>query len=141
MRLHLDSLLRYAALWISGDPNEFVHSVMSGVRVNTIKDRDGIKMTDAHLRDVVAEDYPWVKNVYDQTSGFIHFSKKHIAFSTMITGAQSGEVQHAIGREDRFVKDELRIEAVEAMIAISDCIGDYIGWWILSKSDQSNSTE
>ena len=91
-------------------------------------------MTDKHLKEVVALDYPWVENVYEQTSGFVHISHKHIAFSTKVTDAQAGVVKHAIRREDTFVTDESRIEATEGMIAISDCIADYLGWWIISKN-------
>ena len=141
VRLHLDSLLRYAALWMVADSNAFIRAVMTGVCVSSLTDKNGRKMTDKHLKEVVAADYPWVENVYEQTSGFVHFSHKHIAFSTKVTNEQAHEVQHAIRREDTFVEDESRLEAIEEMVAISDCIADYLGWWIISKNDQPKPSE
>ena len=133
VRLHLDSLLRYAALWMVSDPNEFARSVMNGTNINRLKDKNGVLLRDAHLRDVVAIEYPWVLDVYNQTSGFVHFSRKHISFSTMVTNQELGEVQHSIARGDRFVQDESRIEGTEAMTAISECIGAHLSWWTESK--------
>ncbi|ALW85254.1 hypothetical protein AUC43_09185 [Hymenobacter sedentarius] len=133
VRLHLDSLLRYAALWMVSDPNDFARSVMNGTKVNQLKDKHGTLLRDAHLRDVVAVQYPWVLDVYNQTSGFVHFSQKHISFSTMATNQELGVVQHSIARGDRFVQDESRIEGTEAMTAILECIGAHLIWWTESK--------
>ena len=34
-------------------------------------------MRDSYLRDKTAEDFPWMNDVYNETSGFIRFSNKH----------------------------------------------------------------
>lgn len=45
-----------------------------------MKDRKGNKLTDAYLVTVLAsnENIMWLQDVYDQTSGYIHFSDKYI---------------------------------------------------------------
>jgi hypothetical protein len=135
VRLHLDSLLRYAALWHVDNPEDFVREVMNDTQVNHLRDRTGTQMRDTYLKQLVAQDFPWVSTVYERTSGFIHFSRRHILFST-VADAQTLTAQHSVSREDRFVRDESRLEATEAMSAITECIIAYIGWWTATKTGE-----
>jgi hypothetical protein len=60
VRLRLDSTLRFSALSLVADPEEFAKRVSSGEQINKLKDRDSERMTDAYL----------VKKLNEQSLGF-----------------------------------------------------------------------
>ena len=78
VRMQLDTVLRFSAFWISKDPQEMAKDVMSGKRIDKMKDRDGKQMRDSHLVQKLGEDFAWVPKVYKYTSGYIHFSERHL---------------------------------------------------------------
>ncbi len=49
IRLHLDTLLQFYAVWLVEDPNKFVTKKMAGKQTNNIKDKEKIRMTDSYL--------------------------------------------------------------------------------------------
>lgn len=126
VRIHLDSLLRLSAAWMVEKPNEFALKILNGEQINKIKDKDGNLMTDKHLVKALSSDYPWIENVYKESSGFIHLSYKHFYMSTGLETKESNVLELSISKKDRFVPDISRIEAIEAMIEITNCICDYI---------------
>jgi hypothetical protein len=89
VRRQLDTFLRFFAAYQVSDPHEFAISVLAGTEVRKLKDRSGSFMTDRHLVESVAPEFPWVPSVYKATSGFIHLSDKHI-YSTIQSAAADG---------------------------------------------------
>ena len=78
VRMHLDTVLRlYAGFWV-GDHQTFCLEVLKGVQINRMKDANGLPMTDKALVEKLAIRNPWIPNVYKRTSGYIHFSGRHI---------------------------------------------------------------
>jgi hypothetical protein len=78
LRTHIDTAIRLHAAWIVNDPNEFVLNVMNGKQIDRMSDKNGEQMKDKHLISMLVGDYPWLKTVYDNLSGYIHFSDSHI---------------------------------------------------------------
>ncbi len=132
VRPHLDNYLRLSALWLVDNPNEIASQVWSGTALNTLKDRHQKKMSDSYLRDQAAETYPWIKDVYNETSGFIHFSQKHIA-STTTTGKDEMTLYTYVGKMDFDVTNLSRIEATAGMIEICNCICNAVFGWMDGK--------
>src|SRR5690606_25835105 len=83
VRCHLDNIIRFSATWLVNDPHDFAVKVIDGVEINTLKDKNGALMKDWYLRNLLNEEYPWITNVYKQSSGYIHLSSKHV-FSTLM---------------------------------------------------------
>lgn len=81
LRTHIDTAIRLHAAWIVNDPNKFALDVLNGKQIDRMNDRNGEQMKDKHLISIVAGDYPWLKTVYDNLSGYIHFSDSHIVSS------------------------------------------------------------
>lgn len=74
-RPHLDTLLRLHSLWLTNDPNRLVEAVFEGKRLDKLKDRDGNYLRDAYLVEKLeSSGLPWVRTVYEQTNGYIHYS-------------------------------------------------------------------
>ncbi|ARS37076.1 hypothetical protein CA264_17470 [Pontibacter actiniarum] len=133
IRLHLDNLLRFSAAWIVDNPHDFAMKVLSGEQINHLKDSAGAKMHDSYLVKKLSIDYPWVEKVYKETSGFVHLSDKHIFNSTRLKDKEQRTIAFSISKEDLFVDDQLRLEATELMIEITNCICHFIRSWTWTK--------
>lgn len=78
LRMQLDTVLRLSAFWLSDGPQEMAEEVISGKPINKMKDRDGQRMTDSYLARKLGDHFDWVPRVYEYTSGYIHFSERHL---------------------------------------------------------------
>jgi hypothetical protein len=133
VRPHLDNYLRLYAAWIVDDPHEFTRKIWSGEAVRKLKDRDGQKMTDMYLKDKAKRDHPWIEDVYNETSAFIHFSHKHIKNATTLKSMEDRTLSTFVGKTDNNVSDESRLEAVICMIKICNCISELVFGYIDTK--------
>jgi hypothetical protein len=77
VRLQLDSAVRFTALWLVEDREEFAKNVSSGQQINRVKDRDGCLMKDDYLVKRLNTRYPGVKQCYEDGCGYVHFSDTH----------------------------------------------------------------
>ena len=135
VRPHLDNFLRFHAAWLVNEPHEFAMQVMKGTRIHQLKDRKGKKMLDSYLVEIASIQYPWIQNVYKETSGFIHLSKKHVFTSTILKDKEERPVDFRISKEVKYVPDEAKLETAECVIEITNCIILLIEGWIWSKSN------
>lgn len=133
VRTLLDNYLRLSALWLVTEPHKVATQVWEGTPIYKIADQDGKKMTDSYLRDKVAETYPWIVDVYNETSGFIHFSNKHIMNATVPHKDKEMTLVTYFGKLDHDVTNESRIEAAACMIEICNCICHAIFGWVDTK--------
>jgi len=85
IRLQVDTCLRLYALSLSDNWEEFYNTIMDGKHIRNIKDRDGNKMTDNYLVTKYDKIVPGFKELYQNTSGFVHFSDSHIKMNSKIT--------------------------------------------------------
>lgn len=74
LRAQIGACLRTFALFAAENQDAFLECAFSGGRVDRMKDRSGEKMSDARLKELFGHYDPRVKEVYDSTSGFVHFS-------------------------------------------------------------------
>lgn len=140
VRCHLDNVLRFSAAWLVDDPHEFAWNIMSGKRIDKMKDKEGHYLIDSFLKDSLNKEYPWVANVYKETSGFIHLSRKHI-FTSSKLGAEEGTIELRITKKDNYVNDSSRIEATRGMIEITNVLCHYIEGWIWTKNNPGKSPD
>ncbi|MBF9252430.1 hypothetical protein I2I11_03915 [Pontibacter sp. 172403-2] len=136
VRTHLDTYLRFTGAWLVEDPHEFARNVLKGEHIRNMKDRTGAKMTDMYLKTKLSQIHPWVEKVYEETSGYIHLSNKHVFNSSILKDESTSAF--SISSEDLFVSDKLRIEATELMIEITNCICQFVSSYSLEKVNQSD---
>lgn len=134
VRLQLDSFLRFYASYLVNDPHEFAASVLGGSEVRKLKDRSGTYMTDRHLVDSVADEYPWAPSVYKSTSGFIHLSDKHI-FTTIQAVKDDGALAMHIGFDPNRFPRSLWVEMAEGFVAATEAQFRYLEGWAFSKAN------
>jgi len=100
LRLQLDTVLRlYALFWVA-DAEDFASKVFKGTAINKLKAADGSLMTDGYLRRRVAAKNDWIPPVYAETSGYIHFSHRHIKAALHMKDSAIGQAQVQIGPYD-----------------------------------------
>lgn len=136
VRPYLDSFLRLFAAWLVEDPHYFANEVMKGEKVDIFYDSKNEKqrLQDWYLRDKASEEYPWIKDVYNTTSGYIHFSRKHIFNPIVEVNTNDFTIGSYLSKYDsKTVTDLNRIEAVTVMIEISNCILEYAYGWVRTK--------
>lgn len=140
-RPHLDNYLRFFAAWLVKDPHDFAMKIMQGKRIDQLTDQKEKLLKDFYLVEIASEEFPWMKNVYKETSGFVHLSKKHIFTSTKLTNKTERTLEFRVGKEDRCVQDESKIEAIECMIEITNCVISLLEGWIWTKSNPEKLDE
>ncbi|RRJ89218.1 hypothetical protein EG240_12350 [Paenimyroides tangerinum] len=74
--------MRLFALSLVQDRLDFYERIQNGEHIRNIKDAEGNKMTDLYLFQKLDNLYPGFRLLYENTSGFIHFSNEHIKFNT-----------------------------------------------------------
>lgn len=134
VRLQLDSALRLSAAWIVDDCHAFAGAVLKGVSIRDQRDRAGKKMTDAYLVSVLSKEEPWISKVYEATSGYIHLSEKHI-FNTLSLSEEPNTLRIEISPKSGPVRDESKLEAVMAMMAINRLLLRYLAGWHRTKEN------
>ncbi|MBP1473298.1 hypothetical protein J7I44_03250 [Frateuria sp. MAH-13] len=90
LRMQLDTVTRLLGYTYVDDAELVARAVMGGKQLREFKSVDGRKLTDAYLVDRMSSSFPWVRTVYDYTSGYVHFSER-----------QFFDAIHSLGGEDR----------------------------------------
>jgi hypothetical protein len=81
VRMQIDTVSRLLAYTYVDDPEAMASKIIGGTPLNTFKARDGQKLRDAYLIDEMTKSHHWVREVYDRTSGEVHFSEQQLLSS------------------------------------------------------------
>lgn len=100
VRMQIDTVSRLLAYTYVDDPEEVASKVIGGTPLSKFKSRDGHKLRDAYLIDKMTESHSWVREVYERTSGEVHFSEKQLFASILSMDDETRTVQMLIGHLD-----------------------------------------
>jgi len=127
-RIYLDSLIRLHAFKLYDDPNEIAKEVLSGKKIQNLKDQNDKQMTDRYLVNSLAQEYPWITNVYNVTSGYVHFSFQH--HNDMIVKQEETENEirtiYYMSKNDPHVKTGNWLELTTLILEISEALSKLI---------------
>lgn len=140
VRLQLDTALRFYAAYISADPHKFALEVLEGARVDKLKDRDGHLMNDRYLVKRLAkeEGLEWPERVYQETSGYIHLSRKHMFCSFTSVDAETRTIGTQVSASHAHVPDEIYVEAADAFLAATKLYMKYLhGWGVVKQNPEA----
>jgi hypothetical protein len=131
VRMQLDSSLRLYGVISSGDAHLFAERVMHGVPLRDLKDKAGKKLTDRRLVDEFKKLAPWVDDLYNHCSGYIHLSSSHIAyFLGRSEPTPDGQQTFAIGDEDEHVPEVGKQRMNQAFTATTKALLKLAKAWI-----------
>lgn len=90
LRMQLDTISRLRAYTYVNDPESMAREVIGGAALKKFKSTDGKALGDAYLVDRMTKEHPWVRKVYDFTSGYVHFSEQQF-FDSIHSLGSNGE--------------------------------------------------
>ncbi|MDM5271199.1 hypothetical protein PGH07_03330 [Sulfurovum sp. zt1-1] len=134
LRVQLDTFMRFSAIWLVDSPHDFAHEIIGGKHIRNIKDRAGNKMTDSYLVETLSKEYPWIKNVYDNLSGYIHFSAQHLFNAVEKVDDDTRTLSLVIGKEDQKYPEWSWIETVDCFTESVNIFFHYLKGWIATKN-------
>lgn len=136
LRVQLDTAMRFSAIWLVESPHDFANEIINGKHIRNIKDKSGNKMTDLYLAETLSKEYSWVKPVYDNLSGYIHFSAKHLFSAIEKVDAKTKTLSIVIGKEDQKYTKKSWIETIDCFIESVLIFFHYLNGWIASKNQK-----
>lgn len=118
IRLQIDNCLRLFAMSLC-NPEYLLDEITKGNSVRNLNDRDGKQMTDTYLIKKLDKIMPSFKVLYEETSGFIHFSNEHLKSNNKITQKDGNlHLKTLIGGEFELSEAE-KIKYLDDMISAS----------------------
>jgi len=137
VRMQLDTALRLYAGFFVTDHQQLCLDVLEGKQIDRLKSDDGSLMKDKYLVDRVAKRNPWMTDVYKLTSGYIHFSDRHIREAIRGEGANA---QMIIGPADVDREPKHFLEPMRCMHHLNLIIGFALKDWFLRMCDPKGVT-
>lgn len=137
LRLQLDNALRFFALTLVRKPHDFVMDVFQGKPICKMKDKDDQLMRDAYLVAKLNNVHPWVEKVYENTSGYIHLSEKHIfhAIENKSYDDKTINFNMKISDSDSFVSEKYYYEAIHAYLKTTEIVYELLEGWAFTKGN------
>jgi hypothetical protein len=135
LRLQIDNAIRFYSAFIVPDPHRHVLDILDGRRIDKMTDECGKLMKDAYLIEKLSEEYPWLKRVYKETSGYIHLSHKHMMSAITGHNDTSRSIEVKISDLDKELPDWIYLEAIEAFLQTTRLFLKYLEGWIFTKAN------
>ena len=132
VRLQLDNALRAAAIAMAPNPHDFAQRVLRGEHIRRLRDRDGEKLTDAHLCKKLSVQWPWVQRIYDQGSPYVHFSGMHMLVTFKEPDGAACDT-FSISEDNELVPDDAYRDATNAFAGATFVFLQYVKAWIREK--------
>jgi hypothetical protein len=126
LRMQIDTVIRFSAFWISEDSHKMAMKVMSGIQINRIKDKDGNRMTDAYLVKKLSSKFDWMPQVYKYTSGYIHFSERHLFDPIANLDEANHIISFIINEEDQKFPESSWHEIISCFNQCTEIIMSYL---------------
>lgn len=117
LRLQLDNCMRLYGLNIAEDMSNAIDTVMSGGRFDKLKDKNGKRMKDGYLKEQISIFDSRFEDVYNSTSGYIHFADK--GFFQSVRSKENNCISMQISKEISEEFNPLLIECLDAYIHYS----------------------
>ncbi|WDJ93593.1 hypothetical protein [Xanthomonas campestris] len=133
LRVHIDTSLRFSAAWLVKDPHDFASKVLAGERIDIMKSQGGEKLRDAYLVEVRCTDYPWLKEVYRNLSGYVHFSGSHIYDTVSTIADDTRMVGFLISENDRKFPEFSWNEVLECCRETNEMLAYFLSGYGITK--------
>ncbi|MCH8493416.1 MAG: hypothetical protein LAT53_09305 [Idiomarina sp.] len=134
LRIQIDTFIRFSAVWLVKKPHDFATDVIGGKHIRNIKDQSGNKMTDGYLVEILTPDYPWLRDVYKNLCGYVHFSGAHLFNAAQSLDDNERTMTFHIGKEDIQYPEWSWTEVVDCFTNAIYILFYYIDGWIQTKN-------
>jgi hypothetical protein len=138
VRMQLDTAIRFYAAFFVVDHQQFSRDVLNGKQINQMKSKEGFKMHDKYLVERVAAINPWMTDVYKASSGYIHFSHRHIQEAIRMGEGENGQM--VIGPTDFDREPKHFLEPMRCMYHLNKIIEFALQDWFTRMCDPDGVT-
>ena len=128
VRLQLDNALRFFASTLVENSNDFAEHFIDGKAIRDYKDINGQKLTDNYLAKRLEEYFTGVKEIYNKTCSYIHFSDRHFFPTITREKRKDRSLQVVIGGSGNFTIDE-KLDFSETMLEVSKLVLIVVEQW------------
>lgn len=135
VRLQLDCSLRFHGVLLTPDPNQAVHDLLGGARIDKMRDSSGELLRDWYLAKKLTERFPWVQRIYDQSSAYVHLSTTHM-FAPVHKTTEDGEVLFLLTEKDVCAPQEKWLEMVIAFREVTRLFTTTAREWLERESSK-----
>jgi len=139
LRMQIDNLLRIFYISKRND-SDFLKEFMKGKSFRDLKHTDNNKITDALLVKIAKNKYPWIEDVYKETSKFIHLSSKHYHTNIISMNDEERSEITFFDVGNRNCPEDVLYTILEAFEYSTDAILNIVKGWIISKANISSSS-
>lgn len=139
LRMHIDTALRFSAAWHVDKPHDFAHEILRGTHVRSLKDSQGEKLTDRRLVEMFSAAHPWLPNVYDSLSGYVHLSGSHIS-SAIVALSEDRTFSMRISATDDQLPDSSWLEIINCYEEVSELFTRHLAGYALTKAQKKPPT-
>jgi hypothetical protein len=136
LRIQIDSLVRLAYMASASASDEVADYVIKGGEFRHLRDKEKEKLTDRRLIELAEKAHPWVKDVYEATSGWIHLSPAHMYATWQVSDTEPGTDEEtyktllgAIPTRPEQIPLSALSEVLGAMIKATEEIFAYAEMW------------
>ena len=137
IRLQLDNVLRLYAASLFPSGRHVFDALIGGMPLSRLKAPDGANLRDVYLKRKAGEIFPWLPQVYDATSGFIHLSNPGI-LAPFVRPSGDGAFEMGIGlRTGRPWSLTERLEAVAAFTEATKAVLQMLASWHNAKAREA----
>jgi len=138
LRMQIDSLVRVAYMATAPAAETVARHIVGGGEFRTLRDARGKKLTDFRLLEHAASTHPWIADVYEATSGWVHFSPAHVRAAVQVTVNEEQNIPGlGIFGAVPIRREEIPVTALQevlaAMIKATSELFGYVEAWELRK--------
>jgi uncharacterized protein (DUF4415 family) len=133
LRLQLDTAMRIHGLTLLDDRDASCKAVLAGKLFNKLQDRNGKRLSDAHLRASLAEEYPWIDPIYTDTSNFVHLSGRHFDVAIARTEEATRMAYFQISAVDPPRPESVYFEVVDAFFEVTKLAGTLLLGYLMAR--------
>lgn len=134
VRMHIDTVSRLLAYTYVANPEEMASKIIGGAPLNKFKSREGQRLRDAYLIDRMTESHPWVREVYDRTSGEIHFSEKQLFASVQSINDETRTMRMVISPFDEKYPEWSWSEVVTCFHRLNEILAEVLEAYVIHKN-------
>ncbi len=140
IRLHLDNLVHIYAVFIHPNPHELTTNLNRGKkRLEDYRDKNGKRLTNSNVlkkffTDTENKEFLPLRDIYDETSKFIHFSEKHMQSMFTTETKDSTKTKISILAKEFPISQTEEDLAIQAMVMITRAQIKYLIGWTATKN-------
>ncbi|MCB9203325.1 MAG: hypothetical protein H6604_09845 [Flavobacteriales bacterium] len=128
VRLQLDNALRFFASTLVENSSDFAEHFIDGKAIRDYTDIDGKKLTDNYLAKKLENYFSGIKEVYEKTCGYIHFSDRHFFPTITREKIKDLSMQVVIGGSGNFTIEE-KLDFSKTMMEVSKIVLIVVEQW------------